>query len=233
MIHSKSAVNRAGRTLRPWWADPEAEATGEIFAAFLVMSEFRAAFQKPMAKVNMGLRSFARTTAGVHSGADVIVGQRLKRAATILSKLQRHPKMELSRMEDIGGCRVVLPGGLDHVGRMAAHIKRRWDVRREHDYINDELKASGYRAHHIVVCRDERWIEIQLRTQAQHAWGEAIEATGAKLGFALKDGEGPADLLQYFTLLGDALAAFDRGEDVGPISRDLTFMRGNVAHYLA
>jgi putative GTP pyrophosphokinase len=36
------------------------------------------------------------------------VGQRLKRMATILDKLEREPTMALSRMHDIAGCRAVV-----------------------------------------------------------------------------------------------------------------------------
>lgn len=38
-----------------------------------------------------------------------IVAQRLKRVPTIAGKLLREPGMKLSRMEDVGGVRAVLP----------------------------------------------------------------------------------------------------------------------------
>ena len=36
------------------------------------------------------------------------VAQRLKRMPTILSKLERQPTMDITRMQDIGGCRAVV-----------------------------------------------------------------------------------------------------------------------------
>lgn len=38
----------------------------------------------------------------------VIIAQRLKRAPSILSKLNRFPKMQLSRMQDIAGVRIIV-----------------------------------------------------------------------------------------------------------------------------
>jgi hypothetical protein len=48
-----------------------------------------------------------------------------------------------------------------------------------------------------VVRRDERLIEIQLRTQGQHSWAETVERLGSVARFNLKDGQGPDDLLLY------------------------------------
>jgi ppGpp synthetase/RelA/SpoT-type nucleotidyltranferase len=54
--------------------------------------------------VNANLRYYvSRVGAGEHS-----VTQRLKRLPTIVDKLARHPNMQLTTMEDIGGVRAVL-----------------------------------------------------------------------------------------------------------------------------
>ena len=42
-----------------------------------------------------------------------LVAQRLKRMPTIIDKLDRHPNMKLSTMQDIGGVRAVLPNVKD------------------------------------------------------------------------------------------------------------------------
>lgn len=51
----------------------------------------------------MGLRSCLTT-----EGLELDVSQRLKRLPTIEDKLRRLPRMDLSSMQDIGGCRAVL-----------------------------------------------------------------------------------------------------------------------------
>lgn len=95
-------------------------------------------------------------------------------------------------MEDIAGCRAILPGGAAEVAGVLRRIRRNWDVIRVDDYVA-RPKNTGYRALHIVVRRDDHLVEIQLRTPAQHEWAEAIERWAARTGFPLKDGDGPPD----------------------------------------
>ena len=58
-------------------------------------------------RLRVTLRGFAD-----RESSEVIVSSRLKRLPTILDKLARHPNMKITRMQDIGGARVILPGGL-------------------------------------------------------------------------------------------------------------------------
>jgi putative GTP pyrophosphokinase len=203
---SRTAIDKAGIVLRDWWLGSDAEIDYEVAEAFQLVWNFRRTFRSPLQKVTVGIRQFVQ-----RESSAVIVGQRLKRVTTIIDKLARLENMKVTRMEDIGGCRAILPGGRAEIegvlGRMA---KNRWEVRRLRDYIA-EPKDTGYRAVHVVVQRDERPIEIQLRTPAQHMWAANVERAGAMLGFELKDGVGPEDLVRFFQLLGDALAFRDAG----------------------
>ncbi len=97
---------------------------------------------------------------------------------------------------------------------MRARIDRRkWNVADEQDYIA-RPKDTGYRAHHVVVLRDDRLIEIQLRTSGQHRWAEEVEALGSRTGFNLKDGQGPKDLLDYLERAAYATDLQERGQPV-------------------
>ena len=79
--------------------------------------------------------------------------------------------------------------------RVQRHItkSRLWRDSRIEDYIFDP-KPDGYQAVHIVTKRDERWIEVQLRTHRQEAWATAVEQAESLTGHDIKDGEGPDDL---------------------------------------
>lgn len=169
--------------------------------------DYRASFQNPLNKVTVGVRQFVG-----RESERVVVAQRLKRMPAVLNKLARFDSMRLTQMEDIGGCRAIL-SDRQEVSGVLRRIRRNWDVVFQRDYVSDP-KSTGYRAMHVVVARDERAIEIQLRTPGQHEWAEAVERTAARTGFDLKDGEGPAELLTYFELAAWAIAMEERGETV-------------------
>lgn len=82
---------------------------------------------------------------------------------------------------------------------LAQRIARRWVVHRDRDYV-EKPQDSGYWARHIVVIRDSRFVELQLRTPWEQAWADAVEAADNRLGLTLKDGVGPESMIAYFAL---------------------------------
>lgn len=87
--------------------------------------------------------------------------------------------------------------------------------------------------------RDNRLVEIQLRTKALHFWAEFLETVAAQTNTDLKHGHGPAVVFEAFRGLGELLHGLETGtigaDDtsadeiatlVEPINR---FMRGEQA----
>lgn len=75
----------------------------------------------------------------------------MKRTPSILAKLRREEGMKLDRMEDIGGCRIVV-SNIRQVYEVRDAIvdgRTRNTLRRQRDYIK-EPKESGYRGIHVV-----------------------------------------------------------------------------------
>ncbi|MDD3669499.1 MAG: RelA/SpoT domain-containing protein [Alphaproteobacteria bacterium] len=118
-----------------------------------------------------------------------ITGQRLKRKNTIYEKLCRlgTSRMSLERMYDIAGCRMVFENLKDlHNFRKAFIRDSRFYHQRKYqkDYI-ETPKQSGYRGIHDIYAyqsdprRSKNWdglfVEIQYRTEHQHAWATAVE----------------------------------------------------------
>jgi ppGpp synthetase/RelA/SpoT-type nucleotidyltranferase len=191
--------------MRGWMRRDEILLSLEEQAAELLVERYRHEFEIPLTKVVMGLRSIVRTT-----GSPVYVSQRLKRRPRIAEKLVRHPTMQLSRMQDIAGCRAELPD-LGAVGRVHDRLAALgWDLDHVDDY-NAKPKTTGYRALHLIVRRDDTAVEIQLRTMLQQRWAAFVEHLDLRYGLALKDGHGPDALVKFYERLAYAQALVDRG----------------------
>ncbi len=212
---SKTKVNKAGRKLADFrrsgrrTEDLDPDELDELVGALEVIQAWRATFSTPLTKVRMGLASFINTT-----GVEAALGQRHKRVPRIIGKLARPgPTMALARMQDVGGCRVVLPT-LGDLRKFEKHLRGVWrkQIRYENDYI-EEPAESGYRAQHVVVLRDDRLIEIQLRTEKQHEWADYVEGLGRRLGFELKAGEGPDAVLRLLRIAADLMVWEELGEE--------------------
>lgn len=227
--------------MRDWWGGAEYE-DWEREAA--IVYEFRSTFQNPLKKTTVGVRQFVqRETRTMRldpmTGRPILdVGQRLKRAPQMLSKLLRYPSMRLSQMDDIGGCRAVLDSG-EEIDAVIKRMRRNsWDIVRIDDYITSP-KPTGYRALHAIVRRDGKLLEVQLRTRGGHEWAEAVDRTALRLDrrlghwpHGLKDGHGPPDLLEYFEKAAYAIACEEEGNPVGPEwDADFATLREQVRPY--
>ncbi|MGH9418681.1 MAG: RelA/SpoT domain-containing protein, partial [Thermoanaerobaculia bacterium] len=94
---SRSEVDAAGRCLVENGHGSDSE------HALIVVNDWRAAHGFALNTFQVGLRTRARS---VYEHA--LVAQRLKRVSSIIAKLRRYPTMNLSRMQDIVGCRAVM-----------------------------------------------------------------------------------------------------------------------------
>ena len=199
--YSRSEIDRAGEELKRFWLGEDTEVPVGTVKAFEAMIAFRESFQTPLKKTVMGLRSMVCSECPElkRDDARVPVAQRLKRREQIINKLARLDRMRLWTMGDIGGCRAVLPSR-QQVDGVLRRIRKNWEVHGRVRDRRDEPAESGYRAVHVIVIRDGRMIEIQLRDPKEHEWALAVERTGARLGIGLKEGEGPDDLKEYFRL---------------------------------
>ena len=97
--YSKNQVNEAGRTV----IDPVGDIF-KIFDAMEIVNNWRASHNFPLNTFQNSLRR-----KGSKVDKNCIVAQRIKRMWSIEDKLVRYPTMNLSQMQDIGGCRAVLP----------------------------------------------------------------------------------------------------------------------------
>jgi putative GTP pyrophosphokinase len=215
-LYSKRQVNKAGTRLRDFrialQADSDAwqKHDGPLLDdAMAIVDHWRGRHARPLARVNAGLRYYIKKV-GEDSPE---VTQRLKRFSTIVHKLEREPGMALTRMEDIGGVRAILPSQRQ-VLLVADMLNRadRWSIRRQRFYIeggNPGPKEDGYRAVHLIVVKDGCFVEIQLRTPRQDVWAQSVEQDTRRLRTDLKFGQGPDDLRDYYRMSSEYLAMIE------------------------
>ena len=211
--HGKGTIDRAGADLVPWWQG--AAKPDRLGSAYLIIQNWRASHGLPLNVFQAALRSRAKRVED-----DVLVAQRLKRFNSVMNKLVREPSMKLSQMHDLGGCRAILSdvAAVDTLYGMYRGDEPLRDSEvslKCYDYIRNP-KDDGYRGIHIVgrysprVLSRQPWngqrIEIQLRSQLQHAFATTVETVTTFTREPLKFGAGPTEWRRFFSLMGSALA---------------------------
>lgn len=173
---SKSRVNLAGENIRARTATLE---------DMKVIEEWRAAHRGVLNTFQAILRTRTK-------GTNISVAQRHKRRNTIFNKLDRLPRMQLARMDDVAGCRLIFKN-INDLNKFRSNFhkanfnhKMRNDPNK-YDYISTP-RSTGYRGIHDVYEYNVKseagkyleglYIEIQYRTLVQHAWATAVEVVG-------------------------------------------------------
>ncbi|BBD70999.1 hypothetical protein NIES4072_74110 [Nostoc commune NIES-4072] len=198
--YSKKAVSRAGDNLINLNSSEK-----ECLEALDIVSNWRSSYTFPLNNITSLLRFKVKTVE-----KNAIITQRLKRIPSILRKLKRYHEMRLHRMQDIGGCRVVLSDikKVNTLKHLLLNSRTKNELAKENDYIENP-KDSGYRGIHLIYKykgkKDEIYnghtIEIQVRTKIQHSWATAVEVAGTFLKQPLKSGEGSENWLHFFKLV--------------------------------
>ena len=199
---SKKQVDRAGDVLR----------SENITSDSLdILSRWRARHVYPL---NLAFSLLKRYTDKV--GNNAIYGQRLKRVTSVINKLKRLPEAKLSRLQDIGGCRVIL-SNYERLRNLSISLSKSKSILDSYkDYITYP-KSDGYRGiHFIYECKsktlefDKLKIEIQLRTQLQHAWATTVEIIDSFESEELKLGKGSLAWRRFFYLVSDEFARLEK-----------------------
>lgn len=209
--YSRKAVRAAGAALVNAGTTPEQRAS-----ALDIVNNWRAAHNYPLNTFKVTLRKKCSEIA-----IDSLVAQRIKRLTSIELKLSRFESMSLDRMQDLGGCRAIMPS-ISSVYKLCGkytkgNLKHR--LVKVDDYINTP-KESGYRGIHFVYkynsdkenakVYNNLSIEMQFRTMRQHQWATAVETVGTFMHQSLKSSMGNKEWLRYFALASSAIAIIER-----------------------
>ncbi len=208
--YSMRDVKRAGKVLAGH-LEFRNDTMGEITEAFRVANNWRDAHAFPMKSVRYTMISHMR-----RRGIEGVTAARLKRMPAIRRKLSR-VRWDLDQLQDLGGCRAILPSMADVRVLIGVLQDSRHTIRKQDAYI-DQPKKDGYRSHHLMLdyvgrgpssVFDGRRIEIQVRTGLQHSWATAVESVGLLRSEDLKAGKGSGKWLRLLALMSAEFAHFE------------------------
>ena len=188
---TKSQINKLGKKLRTA-SELDAETLSQL-------QQFRESCDEPM---------FGAQT--LLSEADLETTSRLKTTNTIIEKLRRE-RMRLTEMQDIGGLRIVSKMDLSGQDTLVNRIVNIFPNTKVID--RRKTPSNGYRAVHVIVTFGERRVEIQVRTQLQDLWAQAMERIADMAGREFRYGraaQGWSEDLDIMLTVAEVIAAYEQ-----------------------
>ena len=209
---SRSQVRRAGELLRSPSVGAD-RSRGRARDAIRVLERWRDLHAPVLVDATRELRRLG-------SPLDASIAARLKATDSMLAKLSRSRRSKLDTMQDIAGCRIVLPdlnSALEVSARCGETGLTGFSVVRFSDHLSVP-GPTGYRAHHLVLRHEGRGllVEVQVRSMLQHRWASLVEDLGRRFEQPLKHGDGDPHVLQHLAELAALVAEIDRGRRQGP-----------------
>lgn len=206
--YSRSKIEKAGKIISEY-----PEMTKEFNEYIPVVDNWRAAHAYPLDVVAGIINEVIRD---IDKNDKIKLVKRIKRLDSIVGKLKRKQHSGLYRMQDLGGCRVIVPQ-LEEVYIMADAIKNQLKLKghsidKIDNYIEKPRNYTGYRSYHIRVkfheesTYDGMYIEVQIRTEQEHIWATSIEIMDAIANETLKAGTGNKDYMYFFKLVSALFA---------------------------
>lgn len=132
--------------------------------------------------------AYERTVTAIRETAHLApTGRPAKSTNAIRDKLRRS-SVRLSQMQDIAGCRLIVEDRRQQ-DELVTQLTGRFPGSM---IVDRRVKSShGYRAIHVIVRIGEILVEVQVRTEPQHAWAEYAERLADTIDPALNYGGGP------------------------------------------
>lgn len=129
-------------------------------------------------------------------------GRPAKSTTALVDKLRRE-SIRLTQVQDIAGCRVIVPNIMEQE-RVVQSLKTSFPGVSIVDRRTDP--SYGYRAVHVIVPCEGNSIEIQVRTDLQHQWAELSEKFSDVIDPAIKYGGGDESALQLLSEMSTLVA---------------------------
>tara|TARA_R100001369_G_scaffold14782_2_gene29503 strand:- start:4654 stop:5991 length:1338 start_codon:yes stop_codon:yes gene_type:complete len=148
-----------------------------------LLQEYRISFTQPLTETFNALTQIKNRV-----DRRGIIAFRLKRIKTIINKVLRKPDMNLNRMGDIAGIRIIVRTETQLYKIVDAIISNFEISGKIRDYYKNP-KTIGYKGVHIYIKdpNANKRIEIQIRTIESHNWATLVEITDLLYNTRLKE----------------------------------------------
>jgi putative GTP pyrophosphokinase len=166
---SKSAIDQLGETLKQTPVSKE---------SLIELDQYRLTFQSAIAQVRRDLNEQCGVQCTLRPS---------KSTPSIIAKLIRQPSLRLTQIQDIAGLRVIVKDYAEQDALRDKVVALYPDCK---IYDRREKPSFGYRAVHLVTKTEGLLVELQIRTELQHAWALFSEKIADLYGHSLKYGSG-------------------------------------------
>jgi ppGpp synthetase/RelA/SpoT-type nucleotidyltranferase len=171
----------------------------------------------------------------------VVPSSRVKTTGTLIEKLRRNGGHTLSSIHDLGGMRLVVPGGRVEQDRIVDGVRELFSEAARMPKVIDRRAnpVEGYRAVHVIIYPDGYPIEVQVRTQWQHLWAEWFERLADQYGRGIRYGDPPAtggetarDVVAQLIELADQIAAAEETGTLLPLNAVVMALVQSILNWL-
>src|ERR1039458_2601021 len=146
------------------------------------------------------------------SKSDCIVSCRVKRFETIIRKMRRMSKTNLTQIDDIIGFRIIANTPSEQK-KIVDILTNKIKIKKVKNYI-EAPRESGYQAIHLIAddvidFENKKYFysyEIQLRTHFQNIWGTISESFGEQA----KEGNGSKEVKAYLQELSTRISEYEK-----------------------
>ncbi|HIP43867.1 MAG TPA: hypothetical protein EYG93_00830 [Sulfurospirillum arcachonense] len=210
-IYSGNKIKKAGKKLINTQNDEE---------SLEILSYWRALHSEPLDKAFKYVEKY-----GIEIDKNILLAKRLKRTESIVNKLGRlKGEIQLSTMNDIAGCRAILPTQ-KKVNKLINELNKKKVFEIFRDYIA-EPRESGYRSIHMIGNFEEKSnkknmkVELQIRTHTQHSWATAVEIVDLFTKDSIKTNEGSREWSNFFIHVSKLFVLFDDNPYINSLKKD-------------
>jgi ppGpp synthetase/RelA/SpoT-type nucleotidyltranferase len=189
---TKTQVNKLGKKIR------DKIKVGENPSVELLedLQEYRTSFKKDISSVFNDISDIAKNVR-----KDSVISFRIKRIESILSKIERQPTMSLGNMGDIAGCRIITYSE-SSLNKVIKVLNVNYKCVSFNDYLVSS-KDDGYRGYHLYIespLKNNKIIEIQVRTVQGHKWASMVEIIDILYNLKIKEGQKHQDFQRFHLL---------------------------------